>query len=295
MPGGEHRVRRAVGRAARDAGVGRETMLWRLLRIGSAPYFVLGNDRAHRRTRPLPDRQPVGLAGPVRAGGVLGDTGRGRTAAGRLDVHLPGPGRRHRSDRPGHVEIRWSHGRFAEPPEAKVYLDTPMARLPGYHPLVAADEPQLTLWPVPVIGPAPWDGDRYQQRFDDLAASGVDVHGEAAFVAAAAPSSVLDAGCGTGRVASELARRGIAVVGVDLDPSMIATARRRAPGIDFEVADVRRRSTSGAPFDLVVMAGNVPSVHAAGYPGRAGRRVRPPPRSRGAPGRRVPTGRTATR
>ena len=35
----------------------------------------------------------------------------------------------------GHVEIRWSHGRFSGNPEAKVYLDTPHAAVPGYHPL----------------------------------------------------------------------------------------------------------------------------------------------------------------
>jgi hypothetical protein len=35
----------------------------------------------------------------------------------------------------GHVEIRWSHGRFASPPEAKVYLDTPHHQVPGYWPL----------------------------------------------------------------------------------------------------------------------------------------------------------------
>ena len=69
-----------------------------------------------------------------------------------------------------------------------------------------------------------WDGDDYQRRFDDLAASGVDVHGEATFVRAFAPSSVLDAGCGTGRVAIELARHGVDVVGADLDASMLATA-----------------------------------------------------------------------
>src|SRR5689334_19172434 len=65
-----------------------------------------------------------------------------------------------------------------------------------------------------------WDGAEYQKRFDDLASSGVDVHGEATFVMRAAPRSVLDAGCGTGRVAIELARRGVEVVGVDVDPSM---------------------------------------------------------------------------
>ena len=46
----------------------------------------------------------------------------------------------------GHIEIRWSHGRFANPPEAKVYLDTPMDELPGYHRLSETEEPQLTLW-----------------------------------------------------------------------------------------------------------------------------------------------------
>ena len=49
----------------------------------------------------------------------------------------------------GHVEIRWSHGRFAQPPEAKVYLDTPMADLPGYHPLSPEAPAQPTLWAVP--------------------------------------------------------------------------------------------------------------------------------------------------
>ncbi len=72
-----------------------------------------------------------------------------------------------------------------------------------------------------------------------------------------APERVLDAGCGTGRVASELAARGIDVVGVDVDPSMIAEARRRAPNLiwieqDLAYLDLGRR------FDVVVLAGNVP-------------------------------------
>ncbi|MGI8754794.1 MAG: hypothetical protein ACR2MB_02840 [Acidimicrobiales bacterium] len=33
----------------------------------------------------------------------------------------------------GHVEVRWSHGRFGGHPEAKVYLDTPFLDVPGYH------------------------------------------------------------------------------------------------------------------------------------------------------------------
>jgi 2-polyprenyl-3-methyl-5-hydroxy-6-metoxy-1,4-benzoquinol methylase len=100
-------------------------------------------------------------------------------------------------------------------------------------------------------------GDDYQRQFDELAATGVDVHGEAAFVAALGPASVLDAGCGTGRVAIELARRGIDVVGVDHAPSMIATARRLAPELEWIEADVGQLHLDRC-FDVVVMAGNVP-------------------------------------
>jgi SAM-dependent methyltransferase len=104
-----------------------------------------------------------------------------------------------------------------------------------------------------------WDGDSYQARFDALAAGGVDVHGEAAFVLALepVPSSVLDAGCGTGRVGIELARRGIAVVGVDVDPSMLAAARRAAPDVDWIEHDLTSLAL-GRSFAAVVMAGNVP-------------------------------------
>lgn len=106
-------------------------------------------------------------------------------------------------------------------------------------------------------GDTSWDGAAYQRRFDELAASGAHVHGEADFVARFSPGSVLDAGCGTGRVAAELARRGIDVVGIDRDPSMIATARQLAPGVDFRVVDVVDAAFERT-FDLVVMAGNVP-------------------------------------
>ena len=108
-----------------------------------------------------------------------------------------------------------------------------------------------------------WDGKRYQDRFDALAASGVDVHGETDFVMTLAPASVLDGGCGTGRVARELSKRGVDVVGVDLDQSMIATAREHDPDIEWVVGDLVDLAL-GREFDVVLMAGNVPLFTAPG-------------------------------
>ncbi len=108
-----------------------------------------------------------------------------------------------------------------------------------------------------------WDGDEYQARFDRLAASGKDMHGEATFVRAYEPATVLDAGCGTGRVATELARHGIEVTGVDVDASMLATARERGPDVEWVEGDLRSFDL-GRTFDVVVMAGNVPLFTPAG-------------------------------
>jgi SAM-dependent methyltransferase len=102
-----------------------------------------------------------------------------------------------------------------------------------------------------------WNGAEYQRRFDSLAESGMDVHGEAAFVRAFAPKTVLDAGCGTGRVAIELARHGVEVVGADVDASMLAHAAELAPGITWICSDLAELDLHRT-FDVVVMAGNVP-------------------------------------
>ena len=98
--------------------------------------------------------------------------------------------------------------------------------------------------------------DAYDARYDQRAAAGENVHGEADLVMRYAPASVLDAGCGTGRVARELAHRGADVVGVDLDPDMLATARRRSPGGNCVEADLASLDL-GRTFDVVVAAGNV--------------------------------------
>jgi SAM-dependent methyltransferase len=99
-------------------------------------------------------------------------------------------------------------------------------------------------------------GPDYDARFQRLADSGHDVHGEATLVAGFGPVFVLDAGCGTGRVAIELARREMSVVGVDLDPAMLASARDKAPGLDWLEGDLASLEL-GRTFDAIVAAGNV--------------------------------------
>jgi hypothetical protein len=110
-----------------------EAMMWRLLRVGSAPYFVLGaSSRGFVRLRiatPWDWRQVFEL----RSFEIEPRPGGQPIVAWHADV-------RRRDDRAelgidGHVEVRWSHGRFCGPPEAKVYLDTPPADVAGYFPL----------------------------------------------------------------------------------------------------------------------------------------------------------------
>ena len=114
-------------------------------------------------------------------------------------------------------------------------------------------------------------GTSYDERFRALAASGVHVHGEADYVAALLPSgSVLDAGCGTGRVAVELAARGYEVVGVDSDASMLDVARRH--DLPWVLADLATLDL-GRTFDLIVCAGNVMVFLAPGTEAEVVRRL----------------------
>jgi len=117
-------------RGSMDRSGSSESMLWRLLRIGSAPYFVLGanrTDRLHLRVgTPWDWRQAFHFRRlDVRAG--TGGQPRVDWSALYTDRQT---GEDHTVD--GHVEVRWSHGRFSGPPEAKVYLDTPHHAVPGY-------------------------------------------------------------------------------------------------------------------------------------------------------------------
>jgi SAM-dependent methyltransferase len=102
----------------------------------------------------------------------------------------------------------------------------------------------------------------YDERWTKLAAEGQNIHGEADLVEALlgehGGTRVLDAGCGTGRVAIELALRGFDVVGVDADPGMIATARTKAPDHVWIEADLAHLDGSvDGEFDVILLAGNV--------------------------------------
>ncbi|HEX2073879.1 MAG TPA: class I SAM-dependent methyltransferase [Geodermatophilus sp.] len=103
----------------------------------------------------------------------------------------------------------------------------------------------------------------YVERFRAMAEEGADLGGEARLVDALLPrrARVLDAGCGPGRVGAFLAGVGHDVVGVDVDPALIAAAEQDHPGPRWLVGDLAELDlpTRGIrePFDGIVCAGNV--------------------------------------
>lgn len=67
--------------------------------------------------------------------------------------------------------------------------------------------------------------------------------------------TALDAGCGDGRVAREVARRGVTVLAIDAAPQMIDLARARTERgltIDYRVADVMHLDGPPPTFDVVL-------------------------------------------
>ena len=125
--------------------------------------------------------------------------------------------------------------------------------------------PEPRTWWSEVSG-GPGAATAYQQRFDDLAARGMDIHGEAAFIEhlVPAPARVLDAGCGTGRVATQLTTLGYRCVGVDSDADMIEVAEQRDPSTTWVRQDLSRLQLRSQAFDLAVLAGNVVALLAPG-------------------------------
>lgn len=105
-------------------------LLWRLLRIGDAPYFVLGMSGARAMRLRIASAWDWLQAYELRSLDI------GARQAGQAEVQW----RAEILDREaqavvhveGHIEIRWSHGRLQGSPEAKIYLDTAHDQVPGY-------------------------------------------------------------------------------------------------------------------------------------------------------------------
>lgn len=96
-------------------------------------------------------------------------------------------------------------------------------------------------------GPAPWDVGQPQPAIVRLAAEGRFA------------GSVLDAGCGTGENALQVAALGLPVLGVDVAETALAMARRKAQergiAVEFEVADAFHLERLGRRFDTVIDSG----------------------------------------
>jgi SAM-dependent methyltransferase len=114
-----------------------------------------------------------------------------------------------------------------------------------------------------IVARNPGHSSWYVERFRSMAAAGQDLAGEARLVDAMVPrgARILDAGCGPGRVGGALHRLGHHVVGVDIDPVLIAAAEEDHPGPTWLVADLAELDLPAAgvvaDFDLAVCAGNV--------------------------------------
>lgn len=108
----------------------REAFYWRLLRLHSAPYFILGRQPSgptHLRVlTPWDFRRQFRFVGLEIEADHVGQP-QIKWSASFVGIE---------NDREitteGHVEIRWSHGKFGGAPESKIYLDTPHAAACGY-------------------------------------------------------------------------------------------------------------------------------------------------------------------
>jgi hypothetical protein len=111
----------------------REATLWRFLRVAAATYFVLGSDGDRSLRLRVGSPWDWRRSFRLRRFDVESVESRQPVVAWRATVDDRASGEAVVVE--GHIEVRWSHGRFGGLPEAKVYLDTPHHQVPGYWPL----------------------------------------------------------------------------------------------------------------------------------------------------------------
>ena len=102
-----------------------------------------------------------------------------------------------------------------------------------------------------------WFGPGYLALYDQFLAerTPVEIDQLEALLALRPPKRILDLPCGQGRHASELARRGYDVTGVDLSPYMLKVAEERARAADVRarwLAGDMREPVGGEKFDVVL-------------------------------------------
>ena len=92
-----------------------------------------------------------------------------------------------------------------------------------------------------------WDASRYDSAHSFVWERG---KGVVELLAPKPGEGILDLGCGTGHLTSQIAESGAEVVGIDSSEDMVRVASENYPNIRFEVADARSLPFEGK-FDAV--------------------------------------------